>query len=67
MSEVLSARAPHEVAGFSPSPVPKLSAIKSILIASSGNIVEWFDFFAYAFTAIYFATTLSSKGTGSPA
>ncbi|WP_444815065.1 MFS family transporter [Variovorax brevis] len=55
MSEVLSARAPHQVAGFSPSPVPKLSAIKSILIASSGNIVEWFDFFAYAFTAIYFA------------
>jgi metabolite-proton symporter len=62
VSEVLSARAPHEVAGFSPSPVPRMSAIKSILIASSGNIVEWFDFFAYAFTAIYFAPAFFPSG-----
>lgn len=30
-------------------------AIRGILVACSGNVVEWFDFFAYAFTALYFA------------
>lgn len=30
-------------------------SIRAILIASSGNVVEWFDFYIYAFCAIYFA------------
>ena len=29
--------------------------MKSILSASAGNLVEWYDFFIYAYTAIYFA------------
>lgn len=29
--------------------------IKSILAASSGNLVEWFDFYIYAFFSVYFA------------
>ncbi|PZQ63085.1 MAG: alpha-ketoglutarate permease [Sphingomonas taxi] len=29
--------------------------IKAILAACTGNMVEWFDFFVYAYTAIYFA------------
>lgn len=29
--------------------------IKAIASACSGNFVEWFDFFVYAYTAIYFA------------
>lgn len=29
--------------------------IKSILAASSGNLVEWFDFYTYAFFSVYFA------------
>src|SRR6185503_11502054 len=33
----------------------KLSRIKAIVAASSGNLVEWYDFYAYAFTSIYFA------------
>lgn len=28
--------------------------IKAIIGSSSGNLVEWYDFYAYAFTAIYF-------------
>src|SRR3978361_822207 len=27
----------------------------SILAASTGNLVEWFDFYVYAFTSLYFA------------
>src|SRR3546814_20072060 len=29
--------------------------ISAIVGASSGNLVEWFDFYVYAFCAIYFA------------
>jgi len=36
--------------------------IRSILIACSGNAVEWFDFFAYAFTALYFAPAFFPSG-----
>jgi MHS family alpha-ketoglutarate permease-like MFS transporter len=31
------------------------SPIRAIIGASSGNLVEWFDFYAYAFTSVYFA------------
>ena len=27
----------------------------AIVGAASGNLVEWYDFYAYAFTALYFA------------
>jgi MFS transporter, MHS family, alpha-ketoglutarate permease len=30
--------------------------IRSIVGASSGNLVEWFDFYIYAFTALYFSS-----------
>lgn len=42
-------------------PIPAYSAaekrkrITAIVAASSGNLVEWFDFYVYAFCAIYFA------------
>jgi MHS family alpha-ketoglutarate permease-like MFS transporter len=29
--------------------------VKSIFAASSGNLVEWFDFYTYAFFSVYFA------------
>jgi MHS family alpha-ketoglutarate permease-like MFS transporter len=36
--------------------------VRSILVACSGNVVEWFDFFAYAFTALYFAPAFFPTG-----
>lgn len=39
----------------------KTQKIRSIVAASSGNLVEWFDFYIYAFTAIYFAHTFSTS------
>ena len=30
--------------------------IRSIIGASSGNLVEWFDFYVYAFTSLYFSS-----------
>ncbi|GHE59477.1 dicarboxylic acid transporter PcaT [Camelimonas fluminis] len=35
--------------------------IFAIFAASSGNLVEWFDFYAYAFTAVYFAHAFFPK------
>src|SRR5436190_2775716 len=40
----------------------KLSRIKAIVAASSGNLVEWYDFYAYAFTSIYFASAFFPTG-----
>jgi MFS transporter, MHS family, alpha-ketoglutarate permease len=37
-------------------------AIRAIVSASSGNLVEWFDFYAYSFTALYFASAFFPKG-----
>lgn len=36
-------------------PLERRRRILAIMAASSGNLVEWFDFYIYAFCAIYFA------------
>jgi metabolite-proton symporter len=36
--------------------------IIAIVGASSGNLVEWYDFYAYAFTSIYFAAAFFPTG-----
>jgi MHS family dicarboxylic acid transporter PcaT-like MFS transporter len=33
----------------------------AIVAASSGNLVEWFDFYVYAFSALYFAASFFPK------
>jgi hypothetical protein len=33
----------------------KRRRIFAIMAASSGNLVEWFDFYIYSFTTVYFA------------
>jgi MHS family dicarboxylic acid transporter PcaT-like MFS transporter len=39
----------------------KRKRIFAIFAASSGNLVEWFDFYIYAFSAIYFAPAFFPK------
>ena len=39
----------------------KRHRVFSIVAASSGNLVEWFDFYVYAFCAIYFAPAFFPK------
>lgn len=36
--------------------------IMAIIGASSGNLVEWYDFYVYAFTALYFAPAFFPSG-----
>jgi len=39
----------------------KRKRVFAIVAASSGNLVEWFDFYVYAFAAIYFAGSFFPK------
>ncbi|NMM75320.1 alpha-ketoglutarate permease [Acidovorax sp. SRB_14] len=39
----------------------KRKRVFAIVAASSGNLVEWFDFYVYAFCAIYFAPSFFPK------
>jgi MHS family dicarboxylic acid transporter PcaT-like MFS transporter len=39
----------------------KRKRVFAIVAASSGNLVEWFDFYIYAFSAIYFAPSFFPK------
>lgn len=39
----------------------KRHRIFAIMAASSGNLVEWFDFYVYAFTALYFSASFFPK------
>ena len=34
--------------------------VSSVIAASSGNLVEWFDFYIYGFAAVYFASNFSN-------
>src|ERR1700733_776832 len=43
------------------SPHEKRTRIFAIVAASSGNLVEWFDFYVYAFCSIYFAPAFFPK------
>jgi len=39
-----------------------LARIKAILGGSAGNLVEWYDWFAYSSTSLYFAALFFPKG-----
>ncbi|MDZ5457940.1 MFS family transporter [Azohydromonas lata] len=51
-----------DTASFQKGAHRRSGVIRSILVACSGNVVEWFDFFAYAFTALYFAPAFFPSG-----
>ena len=36
--------------------------IRAVIAGSAGNLVEWYDFYVYAFTALYFAASFFPKG-----
>jgi MHS family alpha-ketoglutarate permease-like MFS transporter len=61
-----SAAGPLAGADAASPPRPYTSAEKrhrifAIMAASSGNLVEWFDFYVYAFSALYFAPAFFPK------
>jgi MFS transporter, MHS family, dicarboxylic acid transporter PcaT len=58
----LSAGAPDAIPETRPyTSEEKRKRIFAIMAASSGNLVEWFDFYIYAFCAVYFAPSFFPK------
>lgn len=57
----VNARDGHRVTPEVYSADEKRKRIFAIVAASSGNLVEWFDFYVYAFCAIYFAPAFFPK------
>jgi len=45
-----------------PSGSAQKKRIEGLIGACAGNLVEWFDFFAYAYTSIYFASAFFPSG-----
>ena len=43
-------------------PITNKARVRAILGACSGNLVEWYDFFIYAYTSIYFASLFFPAG-----
>ncbi len=39
-----------------------IQRIKAITAGSLGNLIEWYDFYVYAFTALYFASSFFPQG-----
>jgi MHS family alpha-ketoglutarate permease-like MFS transporter len=51
-----------ESAATTAGPMSALARIKAILGGSAGNLVEWYDWFAYSSTSLYFAAHFFPKG-----
>jgi len=65
-SATAGASSPDATSTHAPNTTPytfeeKRKRIFAIFAASSGNLVEWFDFYVYAFCAIYFAPSFFPK------
>ena len=46
-------------------PVSELGSkhrVRAIIAGSMGNLIEWYDFYVYAFTALYFSSTFFPSG-----
>ena len=39
-----------------------LARIRAIVAGSAGNLIEWYDFYIYAFTALYFSAAFFPRG-----
>ena len=52
----------HSVSTIHPERNDAMRRVRAIVAGSSGNLVEWYDFYVYSFTALYFAAEFFPKG-----
>jgi metabolite-proton symporter len=52
----------HEPSAARPDAHDAARRVRAIVAGSSGNLVEWYDFYVYSFTALYFASEFFPKG-----
>src|SRR5687768_1161582 len=43
-------------------PLTHRARVRAALAGSAGNLIEWYDFYAYAYTALYFASSFFPSG-----
>ncbi|MFA6115547.1 MAG: MFS transporter [Sphingomonas sp.] len=43
-------------------PLDQRTRVRAAFAGSAGNLIEWFDFYAYAYTALYFASSFFPSG-----
>lgn len=43
-------------------PMSNAQRLRAILAGSAGNLIEWYDFYIYAFTALYFSSAFFPEG-----
>ena len=54
--------AKHKTVGSGPAELGTAARVRAIIAGSMGNLIEWYDFYVYAFTAIYFSAEFSPSG-----
>jgi MHS family alpha-ketoglutarate permease-like MFS transporter len=50
------------IEGAPAAPLSPARRVKAILAGSAGNLIEWYDFYVYAFTSLYFSAAFFPKG-----
>lgn len=48
--------------GSDPPPLSSYQRVRAIVAGSAGNLIEWYDFYVYAFTALYFSAAFFPQG-----
>ncbi|MEG3179310.1 MFS transporter [Sphingomonas sp. LT1P40] len=54
--------APLDTRPMTPVPLNRKTRAKAAIAGSAGNLIEWYDFYAYAYTALYFASAFFPAG-----
>ncbi len=54
--------APLDTRPMTPVPLDRKTRAKAAIAGSAGNLIEWYDFYAYAYTALYFASAFFPAG-----
>lgn len=54
--------APLDTRAATPLPLDRKKRTRAAVAGSVGNLIEWFDFYAYAYTALYFAAAFFPAG-----
>jgi len=54
--------APLDTRAAQPVTLDKKTRARAAIAGSAGNLIEWYDFYAYAYTALYFAAAFFPEG-----
>ena len=62
MSDLSSQNSDTAAASLAVREISNLQRIRAIVVGSTGNLIEWYDFYVYAFMALHFASSFFPEG-----